>query len=59
MANDRYVVRNDKGAGVIFKTKKEVDKFLSSDFGKGYELVDAEAESKAVEESENKSAKKS
>lgn len=52
MADERYVVRNQAGAGVVFKTKKEAEDFLKSDAGKAYSLEGSG--SKAVKAGENK-----
>lgn len=62
MANDRYLLRRDdgSGAGVVFKTRKEVNAFLK--VNPGYVEESAEetaanqraADAKAVEMAENK-----
>ena len=59
MAKDRIVLRNDRGAGVVFKTRKEADAFLKVNDGYQVEGDETEAETKAVtaDETEDKSVK--
>lgn len=56
MADKKYIVRNERGAGVVFNDKKEADEFVKNN--DGYALEDEAAEEKAVESApENKAVK--
>lgn len=64
MASDRYVLRKNDGSGVIFKTRKEVERFMKENDGyveESAEQADAnqrEADVKAADASENKAVNK-